>query len=164
MNFTKTERTEVLREGMRLLSHSLHPSCYSCQKSADKSYLVISHERGKNDGIVATRNRSYPWSSVRQISVVVCQTDIRGRLLDRYSVTINQVILATINCWSDDFNATTRNQWFSSSLINRNPLSRKTLLETQALNYRISREIYTSYAVTVEMLQINTCRKFIMGN
>lgn len=33
-----------------------HPSCYSCQKSRDKSYSVIPHDRGMKDGVLTTAN------------------------------------------------------------------------------------------------------------
>jgi len=37
----------------------------------------------------------------------------RGHLWHIYSITINQVMVATANFRSDDFNLTKRNPWFS---------------------------------------------------
>ena len=46
----------------------------------------------------------------------------RGHLWHRYSVPVNQETMATI---SNDFHFDDRNPWFSSFLVNSNPLSRK---------------------------------------
>jgi hypothetical protein len=41
------------------------------------------------------------------------------------SVTVNQCMMVTINFRSDELNSTAVNLWFSSSLLNNNPLTRK---------------------------------------
>ena len=51
--------------------------------------------------------------------------NISGHLWHRYSVTVNQVMVATVKLSSNDFNLTTRNPWFSSFLVSSNPLWRK---------------------------------------
>lgn len=48
---------------MRTPLQNCHPSCYSCQKSRDKSYSVIPHDRGMKDGVLITANIRNPWSS-----------------------------------------------------------------------------------------------------
>ena len=50
---------------------------------------------------------------------------ICGHLWHRYSVTVNQVMVVTVNFQNDDFNITSMNSWFNSLLVNSNPLSRK---------------------------------------
>jgi hypothetical protein len=50
---------------------------------------------------------------------------IRGHLWHRYSITVNQFMVATVNFQSDDFNFTQRNPWFSSFLVSSIPLSMK---------------------------------------
>ena len=73
--------------------------------------------------IVITTNGSYPPS-----------------FETHYSVTVNQVIMAT----SDDFNIITRNSWFISLLVSSNPLSRKSNRDRNHMIWNIvSTEIYT---------------------
>jgi hypothetical protein len=61
---------------------------------------------------------------------------IRGHLWHRYSVTVNQVMMATVKHqeW-DDFNLTNKKSWLSSFLVSSSPLSRKSWLRTT--NYGI---------------------------
>ena len=49
----------------------------------------------------------------------------RGHLWHRYSVTVNQVMVATINLHfrSDHLNFTIMNLWFSSFIVSSNPIS-----------------------------------------
>jgi hypothetical protein len=98
---------------------------------------VISHERGK-DREVFTTSGTYLWSSVTQIFH-------RGD-----------------DCKSDDFNLTKRNPLFSSFLVSSHPLSRKSLWEPQALEYRNNWEIYTPYAGAAGVL-LHMNGKFTMG-
>ena len=62
---------------------------------------------------------------------------IRSHLWHRYSITVSQVMVATVNFLSDDFNLTKRNPWFGSFLVSSSPLSRKSternLLHRQVL-------------------------------
>jgi hypothetical protein len=81
--------------------------------------ILIAPLVSSNSSIMLTTSGTYPWSSVTQIFH-------RGD--DRKS---------------DDFNLTKRNPWFSSFLVSSHPLSRKSLWEPQALEYRINWEIYT---------------------
>ena len=48
---------------IKIEQYEPHPSCYSCQKSRDKSYSVIPHDRGMKDGVLTTANIKNPWSS-----------------------------------------------------------------------------------------------------
>jgi len=41
------------------------------------------------------------------------------------SLTVNQCMMVTIHFRKDELNSTTVNFWFSSSLVNSNPLTRK---------------------------------------
>jgi hypothetical protein len=50
---------------------------------------------------------------------------IRGYLWHRSSISVNHVMVATVNFRSDDFNLTKRNHGFSNFLVSSNPLSRK---------------------------------------
>jgi len=87
---------------------------------------------------------------------------ICGHLWHRYSITINQVMVATVKFRSFDFNFTKMNPCFSSFLVGNNPLSWISWYEPQALEYRIIWDINTQYADPAGMLlQING--KFTMG-
>ena len=62
----------------------------------------------------------------------------------RYSITVNQVVMATVKLWSDDFNLTKRNPWFSSFLVSSNPLIKEILIGTTSsgISYQL-RDIYS---------------------
>jgi hypothetical protein len=95
---------------------------------------------------------------------------IHSHLWHRYSITVNQVMVATVKLsrWWLHLNQeeplvqqrTKRNPWFIGFLVSSNPLSRKSWQEPQALNYRINWEICAPYA-TGMLLHING--KFTMG-
>jgi hypothetical protein len=63
----------------------------------------------------------------------------RGNLWHRYSITVNQVIMATVNFRSDDFNLTKRNPWFSNFLVSSNPFIKEILIGTTSsgISYQI---------------------------
>jgi hypothetical protein len=59
---------------------------------------------------------------------------IRSHFWNRYSVAVNQVIVATVNSRSEDFSFTKRNPWFSSFLVSSNPSEGR--LRTKPYNKR----------------------------
>ena len=81
-------RTQVLRKGKQFLAHIWHPSCYSCNKPGDKSWI---------------KNGPDCDYDKRNISVVICK--------HRYYVTVNQVMVATVQLLKWWFHLTTRNYW-----------------------------------------------------
>ena len=92
--------THVLWKVKQFLLHMSHPSCYSCYKHGDKSWIRKEPECDYDN-----------WN----IFVVIC---------DRYSVTVNQMMVVTVKL-SIEVLTSTRNPWFNSFLVSRNPLSRK---------------------------------------
>jgi hypothetical protein len=50
---------------------------------------------------------------------------IRDHLWLRYSITVNQIMVATVSFRSNDFNLTKMNPWLSSFLVSSNILLRK---------------------------------------
>ena len=83
----KTGWTQVLWNGKQFLLHMWHRSCYSGYNSGDKSWFLKGQHCHCN---------------YHNVSVVVC---------DRYSYTVDQVMVATVKLKSDDFNITTRNHF-----------------------------------------------------
>jgi hypothetical protein len=79
-----------------------------------------------------------------------------------FEVAIRKVSDHIFVCYGFRLSLTKRNPWFSNFLVSSNPLSRKSWLEQQALEYRIIWEIYTPYAGAAgRLLHING--KFTMG-
>ena len=103
------EWTWVLRKDKQFHLHWWQPSYCSCLKWGDKSWKKI-------DGIVAVTNGTYPWSSVTQIfcSGHLWHIFCSGHLWHRYSVTITQVSVATVECTCQTlFTQSWFEQWMS---------------------------------------------------
>ena len=132
----------MLRKGEQFMLHMWHLPCFSCDKPGDK-----------------------PWMSKRPDCNYDKREHICGHLWHLYSVTVNQVIVATIKLskwWLFLTLLATRNPWFSSFFVSSNSLSRKSWQVPRALEYRSNWDIYTPYAGAAGMLlQING--KFTMG-
>ena len=92
--------TQVSRKGIR-------SSCFTSgtRRATLDANSVISHERGKDQEVLALSGHLWHW----------------------YSVGANKVIpvVVTVNLSSDDFNLTNRNSWFGNFLASSNPLSKK---------------------------------------
>jgi hypothetical protein len=107
--------------------------------------LVISHEWGENQEVFTTSG-TYPWSFVTQI-FRNCQPSHGG---DHKTF---EVITST---WQSGTLGSV------ASFVRSNPLSKKSWLEPQALEYRINWEICTPYAGAAGML-LHMNGKFTMG-
>ena len=96
--------------------------CYSCYNPGDM-LLMIKGPDGDYDKL--------------NISMVICNT---------YSVTVDQVMIATIrNFQSDDFNLTTRNPWFSSFLVSSQCSIKEIMIG--AIRSEISEQLRDVYSI-----------------
>ena len=102
-----------------------HPSCISCRKPGDK-----------NDKMTVLWLR---------------QTEhIRGHLWHRYSITVNQVKVATVKLSTWWLQLNHYKPWFSSFRLSSSPLlKKKSLYEPQILEYRINWDIYELFHMQV---------------
>ena len=62
---------------------------------------------------------------------------IRGHLWHRLSVTVDLDMMTIVSLFNWYFILTTGNSWFSSFLVNNNPISRSSCHETPDLTYRM---------------------------
>ena len=114
----KDKRTENDTENSRSSSTNLTEHrgwtqlLWQCKRSSYRNTLVANPVIGNE------------WGNDR-IKITTPHGHFRGHLWNRHSVTVNQVLVATINIRSDDFNFTNQNPWFSSFLVSSNHLSRK---------------------------------------
>jgi hypothetical protein len=89
---------------------------------------------------------------------------IRGHLWHRYSIAVNQVMVATAYNFEVKVfnNLTTSNPWFSSFLFSSNPLSRKSWQEPQPLEFGSAERyiLHMYWGAAERLLHIN--EKFTM--
>jgi hypothetical protein len=113
--------------------HSLYSikfNIYLKIQQSDRNFVVL-----KRALVVYVLSSGYWWISVFMPVVKLClswvrQTEhIRGHLWYRYSTMVKSWWRSQ-NRWSDDFNLTTRNHWFSNILVSRNNILLEIVFDT----------------------------------
>jgi hypothetical protein len=87
------------------------------QKRKDWATLTLIKKRGQScasEELVVPAPKVAPGVLLPVWQVI--NEERRTTLWYKYSVAVNQFMIVTVNFWSDDFNLTIRNHWFSNFL------------------------------------------------
>ena len=71
---------------------------------------------------------------------------IHRHLLNRYSITANQLVTASIHLWRNDLNFSTWNSWFNNFFVTSMALSRKPSVEIHYQEYHINWVIFCLFS------------------